>query len=78
MTIQEIKIAYEARPFQPFDLYTADGRSVPVRSPEFLAFSPKARCVYVGLDDGLEVVDLLLVTALKMRPPGGTRRARSR
>lgn len=67
MTVQEIRKAYEARPFQPFELRIADGRTVPVKSPEFLAFSPKQRCVYVGLEDGLEIVDLLLVTGLKMR-----------
>jgi hypothetical protein len=74
MTIQEIRKAYEARPFQPFELRTADGRTVAVKSPEFLAFSPKQRCVYVGLDDGVEVVDLLLVTSLKMRPRSGNGR----
>jgi hypothetical protein len=50
--MREIRKAYEARPFQPFELRTADGRTVPVKSPEFLAFSPKQRCVYVGLDNG--------------------------
>jgi hypothetical protein len=50
--MREIRKAYEARPFQPFELRTADGRTVPVKSPEFLAFSPKKRCVYVGLDNG--------------------------
>jgi hypothetical protein len=74
MTIQEIKKAYEARPFQAFDLHTADGRVIPVKSPEFLAFSPKQRCVYVGLEDGLEIVDLLLVTTLKHRQRTGNGR----
>jgi hypothetical protein len=74
MTIQEIRKAYEARPFQPFELRTARGRTVPVKSPEFLAFSPKQRCVYVGVDDGLEVVDLLRLTSLKMRPRTGNGR----
>jgi hypothetical protein len=76
MTIQEIRKVYEARPFQPFELRTAGGRTVPVKSPEFLAFSPKQRCVYVGLDDGLEVVDLLLVNSLKMRSRTGNGRRR--
>jgi hypothetical protein len=78
MTIQEIKKAYAARPFQPFDIHTADGRTVPVMSPEFLAFSPKERCVYVGLEDGLEIVDLLLVTTIKMRPRSNGARTRRR
>jgi len=74
MTIQEIREAYEAQPFQPFEIHTADGRAIPVKSPEFLAFSPKQRCVYVGLEDGLEIVDLLLVTRLKMRTRNGNGR----
>ena len=78
MTIQEIRKAYETRPFLPFEIMTADGRTVPVKSPEFLAFSPKQRCVYVGLDDGLEVIDLLLVTSLKMRHRGGNGSSRAR
>ena len=74
MTIQEIRKAYQARPFQPFEIHTADGRAIPVKSPEYLAFSPRERCVYVGLEDGLEIVDLLLVSRLKMRVRGGNGR----
>lgn len=74
MAIQEIRKAYEARPFQPFELRTADGRTVLVKSPEFMMFSPKQRCIYVGMDDGVEIVDLLLVTSLRMRTRGGNGR----
>jgi len=77
MTIQEIRKAYETRPFQSFEIHTADGRAIPVKSPEFLAFSPKQRCVYVGVDDGLEVVDLLLVTRLKIRSRGSNGHTKS-
>ncbi len=76
MTIQEIKKAHATRPFQPFDLHLADGRVVPVAHPEFLAQSPTGRCVYIGLEDGLEVIDLLLVTGLKIRNGRSTPRRR--
>jgi hypothetical protein len=71
MTIQEIRRLYEARPFQPFEIHTADGKVVPVKSPEYLGFSPRQRCVHVGLEDGTEIIDLLLVTGLKVRSRAG-------
>jgi len=76
MTTQEIRKAHQTRPFQPFDLYLAGGRVVPVAHPEFLAQSPSGRCVYVGLEDGLEVIDLLLVTGLKIRNGRSTARGK--
>ena len=70
---------YQARPFHLFDIHLADGRSLPVASPEFLAFTPPGRTIGVGLADGtIEVVDLLLVTTLKPRSNGRGRRSSRR
>ena len=67
----------QACPFEPFDIHLADGRSVPVVHPEFLAFNPPGRTIAVGLPDGtFEVIDLLLVTSLKPRPNGRRGRAK--
>ena len=75
MTIERLRKMYQARPFHPFDIHLADGRSLPVASPEFLAFTPPGRTIGVGLEDGtIEVVDLLLVTTLKPRGNGRGRR----
>ncbi len=77
MTIAALRRLHLARPFQPFDIYLADGRSLPVEHPEFLAQSPTGRTVSVGLPDGThEIVDLLLVVTLKPRPNGTVRRRR--
>jgi hypothetical protein len=77
MTIEQLRRMHQARPFQPFDIYLADGRSLPVGHPEVLAISPPGRTIGVGLQDGtIEVVDLLLVTSLKPKPNGRPGRRR--
>jgi hypothetical protein len=65
---------HQARPFQPFDIHLADGRTLAVEHPEFLAQSPTGRTIGVGRPDGtIETVDLLLVVSLKARPPSSPR-----
>jgi hypothetical protein len=77
MTVEALQKMHSARPFQAFDIYLADGRTLPVEHPEFLARSPGGRSIGVGLADGtIEVIDLLLVVSLKPRANGTTRRRR--
>jgi hypothetical protein len=79
MTIEKLRKMHQARPFQPFDIHLADGRSLPVPHPEVLAVPPPGRTIGVGLADGtIEIVDLLLVTTLKPRPNGSKRRGPSK
>ncbi len=79
MTIEQLRKMHQARPFQPFDIHLADGRSLPVEHPEFLLQTPGGRTIAVGLaDETTEIVDLLLVTSLKPRGNGSSRRGRSR
>ncbi|HEY3246335.1 MAG TPA: hypothetical protein VGM03_23570 [Phycisphaerae bacterium] len=78
MTIEQLRKMHQATPFQPFDIHLADGRSLPVDHPEFLATDPPGRTISVGLSDGtFEVVDLLLVTSLKPRANGRSPRRRA-
>ena len=75
MTIEELRKIHLARPFVPFDIHLADGRTLRVEHPEFLSQSPPGRTIAVGLPDGShEIVDLLLVVSLKPRPNGSRRR----
>jgi hypothetical protein len=75
MTIEQLRRMHQTRPFQPFDIYMGDGRSVPVEHPEMLAINPPGRTIAVGHADGtFEIVDLLLVTSLKARGDGHPRR----
>ena len=68
-----------AQPFRPFELYLADGRSLPVEHPEVVAISPPGRTIRVGLPDGtIEIADLVLVTSLKPRPDGRRHKRKKR
>jgi len=79
MTIEQLREMHQARPFQPFDIYLADGRTLPVHHPEFLAQSPTDRTIAVSKpNDAIEIVDLLLVVSLKPRPQSPPRRGRQR
>ena len=79
MTIDQLRQMHLARPFQPFDIHLADGRTLTVEHPELLAQSPTGRTIAVGRPDGvLEIVDLLLVVSLKPRADGTPRRGRPR
>ena len=78
MTIERILELYEARPFRPFVIHTADGRKVPVAHPEFLATAPSGQTISVYLpDDSFEIIDVPLITALVLKP-NGARRSKSR
>jgi len=65
LTIESLERAHKAQPFRPFTFRLADGRTIPVPHPEFLAFNGKGRTAVVTDEgDGFEVVDLLLVVSL--------------
>jgi hypothetical protein len=65
MTIETLDRTLKARPFRPFAFRLADGRTLPVPHPEFVAYNPKGRIAIVMDErDGAEFVDLLLVVSL--------------
>ncbi len=75
MTTDRIRDVCQAQPFRPFIMHLADGRQIPVVHREFLMPSPSGRTVVVYQpDDSLNIVDMLLVTDLEIRPNGGTAR----
>lgn len=67
MTIDELRRAYAARPFQPFVLHLADGREFPVPSPEFMTLPPASRTFVVYVEKAHHVIDLLLVIDLEFK-----------
>ena len=80
MTIEQLRNFYNAQPFQPSVMHLADGRTIPVHHPEFMAAASSGRTIIVYQpDDTLNVVDLLLVTDLEIKPgadgPGRRRNA---
>ncbi len=69
MTIEQIRTAYDAQPFRPFVMHLADGRSIPVMHREFIMSAPSGRTINVyQSDDTLNIIDLLLVTDLEIKP----------
>jgi hypothetical protein len=69
MTIEQLRNFYNAQPFEPFVMHLTDGRAIPVLHRELMASAPSGRTVTVYQpDDTLNVVDLLLVTDLEVRP----------
>ena len=58
-------------PFQRFSIDLADGRSIPVITPDHLMISPLNDEFAVYLSDGsLEIVDGKLVTGITRKPRG--------
>ena len=69
MTIDKLRDAYNAQPFRPFVIHLADGRHIPVQHREFIMAVPSGRTVVVCQpDDTLNIIDLLLVTDLELKP----------
>lgn len=77
MTIDQLRQLHSARPFQPFDMHLADGRTITVEHPELLMQTPTGRTIAVATqDDAIEIIDLLLVVSLKLHANGSTKRRR--
>ncbi len=73
MTVEQVRQFYKTEPFQPFVMHLADGRAISVISREFMNFSPSGRTTIVYQpDDSFNVIDLLLVTDLEVKPPKKT------
>jgi hypothetical protein len=69
VTIEQLRNVYNAQPFRPFVIHLANGREVPVRHREFIMAVPSGRTVFVCQpDDTVNIIDLLLVTDLELKP----------
>lgn len=71
MGIEGVREALRKEPFEPFELRLADGRSLPVQHPEFVALG-KRRIVVIAEDDSWSFVEPLLIVSidqLKKKPP---------
>lgn len=77
MTIDVVREALEAKPFEPFRLQRADGSDLRITHPEVVAFHPRnPRTMHVVLPSGgHKKIDLLLVAALHVE--NGRKRRRN-
>ena len=79
MIVDQLRNVYNAQPFQPFVIHLADGREVPVVHRDFIMTVPSGRTVIVVQpDDTVNIVDLLLVTDLEIKPSANGSRGRRR
>ncbi len=72
MDLQGVREALRKEPFEPFAIRLADGRSLPVAHPEFVAVG-KRRLVVIAEDDSCSFVEPLMIVSLdqiKKSPPG--------
>ncbi len=68
MTAEQLRAMREASPFRPFTIHLADGRTLAVPHRDFVSQSPGGRTIIVYLcDEAFSVVDLYLVTELKVQ-----------
>ena len=76
MILNEIRQLYWGKPFRPFTVNLADGRSIPVSHPEFMALSPSANEIFVYQPTGtFDIVNLALVTSITAQPQNARQRA---
>jgi hypothetical protein len=63
MDLEGVREALQKRPFEPFYIRLADGRSLTVRHPEMVAVG-KRRIIVVEPDDSWSVIEPLLIVSL--------------
>jgi len=78
MNIKIVREALHREPFQPFDIRLADGRSVAVRHPDFLALGKRRVYVIAEDDTGMLIEPFMIVSldtpAKKTKPGNGKHR----
>ena len=79
MLVHEFDELMEKKPFQPFRIVTADGKSILVKSPEFAWHPPAGRTIYIASgrgDERVHWIDLQLVTKFVVGSGNGHKRRR--
>ncbi len=65
MTSEQFRSTLHLKPFRPFTIRMADGRTFDVAHPDFVAQSPSGRTVIVfQSDESYSLLDLLMMTEL--------------
>jgi len=79
MNLDGLRAALRRQPFQQFAIRLTDGRSVPVKHPEFVAVGPRLILV-VDEDNSWSIVEPLLIVSLDSisAPKGGGNGKRGR
>jgi hypothetical protein len=65
MDIDDVRKAVHKQPFEPFAFRLSDGRTIPVKHPEFVAMSP-SMIVVIGEDGhGASHLDPFLIVTME-------------
>jgi hypothetical protein len=67
MDIEAVREALRRQPFEPFVLRLADGRSLSVPHPDFVAVAPR-RVIVTAEDNSCTMVEPLLIVSLDSMP----------
>ena len=81
MDLNGICEALKREPFEPFSIRLADGRTLPVSHPEFVALGQR-RVIAIAPDDSWSVVEPLLIVSpdyeTKSKSSGNGKKARKK
>jgi hypothetical protein len=68
MKTETIRDLRDKQPFQPFTIHLADGRNVPVATPDHIFISPaNDEFVIYSIEGHLQILDAALVTGARRR-----------
>ena len=65
MEVDFVRQAVHKQPFEPFTLRLSDGRSLPVKHPEFVAVSPNLVVVIAENGYGVSHIDPFLIVSVE-------------
>lgn len=68
MDVAGVRDALHKHPFEPFSIRLADGRSLRVPHPDFVALTPR-RVIVGAADDSWSVIEPLLIVSLDYATP---------
>lgn len=72
MSPERIREYLHRQPFVPFTIYTGDGHTVRIRSPEFAVLEPRGRTLTITTGEEtngfseIQVLDVFLITKLSL------------
>lgn len=70
MDIKLVREALHREPVKPFSMRLADGRSLPIRHPDFVALGER-RVVVIGEDDSTSLLEPLLIISHDFKSQSG-------
>jgi hypothetical protein len=70
MDVAGVREALHKQPFEPFIIRLADGRSLTIRHPDFVAVTPR-RVIVGAEDDSWSIVEPLMIVSLDSLPKQG-------